>query len=243
MTYQADKNRWPVMLAAAAGGILGATALIWARSPVDDPAAAPAPPPVTATPVVTGAAPSGRAPMLRDHGGSVDASSEIALTDNQELIADSALRKVMDSYLLGGGDKGGLQALLDYLNHRLPANAARDAGQLATSYHAYLSAHDQLLAAQSFGATPDLNRLIGWQRQRQQLRDRMLGEKVTQEWFGNEEAYLTQALEEISQRRDGTAPPSTGVDEDQAKHDQHMRQVLQTTVVGLRPSTEPRRAD
>lgn len=243
MAYQADKKRWPVMLAAAAGGILGATALIWARSPGDDPAAAPAPPPVTAAPAVAGVAPPGGAPALRNHGNSVDASSEIALTDNQELIADSALRKVMDSYLLGGGDKGGLQALLDYLNRRLPANAARDAGQLATRYNAYLSAHDQLLAAQNFGATPDLNRLIGWQRQRQQLRDRMLGEKVTQEWFGNEEAYFTQALEELSQRRDGTAPPTAGIDEDQTKHDQHMRQVLQEAVVRLRPSTEPRRAD
>jgi hypothetical protein len=164
-----------------------------------------------------------------------DTSPDIALTDNHELIADSALRKVMDSYLLGGGDKGGLQALLAYLNRHLPASAAREAGQLASSYNAYLSAHDQLLAAQNFSATPDLNRLIGWQRQREQLRNRMLGEKVTLEWFGNEEAYLTQALEELSQRRDGTLPPSTSADEDQMKHDQHMQQVLRDAIVALRP--------
>ena len=231
MTYQADKKRWPVMLSAAAGGILGVTALIWARSPGDDPAAVPAPAPAV-EPVAAGAAPSGGAAPLRTPD---DVSSNIALTDNQELIADSALRKVMDSYLLGGGGKGGLQALLDYLNRHLPANAAREAGRLASSYNAYLSAHDQLLAAQNFNATPDLNRLIGWQRQREQLRNRMLGEKVSLEWFGNEEAYLTQALEELGQRRDGTTPPSNSSDEDQMKHDQHMKQVLRDAIIALRP--------
>lgn len=235
MTYQADKKRWPVMLSAAAGGILGVTALIWARSPGDDPAAVPTPPPTTA-PVVAGAAPPRVAASRPVADNSTDRSSEIALTDTEELIADSALRKVMDSYLLGGGGKGGLQALVEYLNRRLPANAARDAASLATSYEAYLGAHDQLLAAQNFGATPDLNRLISWQGQRQRLRDRMLGEKVAHEWFGNEEAYLTQALEELSQRRDGRAPTAS-VDEDQAKHNQHMQQVLRDAVVKLRPST------
>ena len=232
MTYQAEKKRWPVMLAAAAGGILGAAALTWARWPDDEPATAPAPPPATTAPVVAGTAPPRGVSPLREPGVM---SSDIALTDNQELIADSALRKVMDSYLLGGGDKGGLQALLDYLNRHLPANAAHQAGQLASSYNAYLGAHDQLLAAQNFGATPDLNRLIGWQRQREQLRNRMLGEKVTLEWFGNEEAYLTQALEELSQRRDGTAPPSNSADEDQMKHDQHMQQALRDAIIALRP--------
>jgi len=232
MTYQAEKKRWPVMLSAAAGAILGATALVWARWPDDKPAAAPAPPPATAAPVVAGTAPPRGVSPLREPGVM---SSDIALTDNQELIADSALRKVMDSYLLGGGDNGGLQALLDYLNRHLPANAAREAGQLATSYNAYLSAHDQLLAAQNFGATPDLNRLIGWQRQREQLRNRILGEKVSLEWFGNEEAYLTQALEELSQRRDGTAPPSNSEDKDQMKHDQHMQQVLRDAIIALKP--------
>lgn len=238
MTYQAEKKRWPVMLAAAAGGILGATALVWARWPDDEPAAAPAPPRTMAAPAAAGAAPPRGVSPLREPGVM---PSDIALTDNQELIADSALRKVMDSYLLGGGGQGGLQALLDYLNRRLPASAAREAGQLASSYNAYLSAHDQLLAAQNFGVTPDLNRLIGWQRQREQLRNRMLGEKVTLEWFGSEEAYLTQALEEQGQRRDGTAPPSNSADEDQMKHDRHMQQVLRNAIVALK--TETRRAD
>lgn len=237
MMYQTENKRWPVMLSAAAGGILGATALIWGRSSGDEPTIVPTPPPAMTAPVGAGSAPPRGASLPRDRANGADISSDIALTDNQELIADNALHKVMDSYLLEGGDRGGLQALLDYLNRHLPVNAAREAGRLATSYHAYLSAHDELLAVQNLGATPNLNRLIGWQRQRQQLRDRMLGEKVSQEWFGTEEAYLTQALEELGQRRDGTAPPPTSVDEDQAKHDQHMRQVLQDAVVPLRPNT------
>ena len=232
MTYQEEKQRWPVMLSAVVGGILGASALLWARWPGDEPAAAPTPPPAMAAPATAGAAPPRATLPLREPDV---LSSDIALTDNQELIADSALRKVMDSYLLGGGDQGRLQALLDYLNRYLPASAAREAGQLANSYNAYLSAHDQLLAAQNFGATPDLNRLIGWQGQREQLRNRMLGEKVTLEWFGNEEAYLTQALEELGQRRDGTAPPPNSADEGKMKHDQHMRQVLRDAIIALRP--------
>jgi hypothetical protein len=231
MTVQVRKKRRPVMLAAAAGGILGATALMWARWPDQAPAAAATPPQAMAAPVIANA--TSPAPTLRTPG---DLSSDIALTYNQELIADSALRKVMDSYLLARSDNGGLQALLAYLNRHLPASAAREAGQLASSYDAYLSAHDELLAAQNFGATPDLNRLIGWQRQREQLRNRMLGDRVTLEWFGNEEAYFTQALEELGQRRDGAAPTSNSADEDQMKHDQHMQQVLRDAIHSLRAS-------
>lgn len=232
MTHPESGKRWPVMLAAAIGGILGAAALIWARYPAEEAPAFPA-----GAPAATQEAPVAERPATpsgpsipRGLGDGAETSTGIALTDNQELIADSALRKVMDAYLLGRGSDSGLPALITYLNRRLPANAAREAGRLATSYNAYLSAHDQLLAVQNLGSPPDLNRLIGWQRQRQQLRERMLGAQVPHEWFGNEDAYFTQALEEMRQRGEGTAPPSDSGDEDQARHAQHMRQALMDAV-------------
>ncbi|HEX8406111.1 MAG TPA: hypothetical protein VF670_15920 [Duganella sp.] len=231
-----------MIAAAAAGAIIGAMAFIWARWPDDAAAsraqvgAASASTAQQTAPAATRPAAAPRAPLIGGLGVSaVGPETQIALTDNQELIADSALRKVMDSFLLGSAGDKGLPALLNELIRRLPAAAARDAGQLATSYNAYIAAHDQLLAAQGFGATPDLNRLIGWQQQRAQLRDRMLGQKVSLEWFGTEDTYLSQALEELRQQRDGTAPPMSSADADEALHAQHMRQVLRDAIVRLRP--------
>ena len=239
MTGQAGKTRWPVM-AAVAGAIIALTAFVWARWP-DDAAASRVPSIVASAPPQTApAAPrpavAGGSPLAGVLGASaMGPETEIALTDNQELIADSALRKVMDSFLLGSAGDKGLTALHNELNRRLPTAAARDAGQLATNYNAYIGAHDQLLAAQGFSATSDLNRLVGWQQQRLQLRERMLGAKVSQEWFGTEDTYLLQALEELRQQRDGTALPLASADADEARHAQHMRQVLRDAIVRLRP--------
>jgi hypothetical protein len=146
---------------------------------------------------------------------------EIALTGDQQLIADSALRGVMEFYLLERVDEGRLAALVTYLNRKLPPAAAREAVQLATHYRDYLAAHEELLAAQNFHAEPDTTRLASWQQQRRQLRARMLGDRVAEEWFGTEEAYLTQALEELNQP--ANAAPLNAAE---LRHQQHMRQVL-----------------
>lgn len=148
-------------------------------------------------------------------------STEIALTDTQGLIADSALRSVMDQYLLDRRDDGRLPALRAHLQRKLPPTAAQEAVQLAEAYAGYLLMHDRLLAAQNLSSTEDTGRIASWQQQRHQLRIRMLGERVTEEWFGTEEAYLTQALEEARQPQE-----STPASEDEARHRQHMQQVL-----------------
>jgi hypothetical protein len=154
-------------------------------------------------------------------GGDPGPAIEIALTDAQELIPDYALRAVMDYYLLKRSDEGRLQALREHLRRKLPPPAARDAEQLAQNYSDYLAAHNALLTAQNFHAVPDLGRLASWQQQRRELRLRMLSARVNEEWFGAEDAYLTQALEEAGQPASG-AP----VDEDEQRHLQHMQQVL-----------------
>ncbi|MTV39795.1 hypothetical protein [Duganella radicis] len=157
---------------------------------------------------------------------------EIALTDTQDLVADFALREIMDYYLLERSDAGRWQALLGHLRRTLPSAAAREAEQLAQSYRAYLAEHDTLLAAQNFHDQPDLGRLASWQQQQRQLRLRMLGARVSEEWFGSEDAYLTQALEEAGRPQAG--PPAS---EDEARHREHMRQVLRDTVSGARPAS------
>jgi hypothetical protein len=159
---------------------------------------------------------------------------ELALTDTQQLIADGALRAVMDYFLLERSDDGRLQALRDYLLKRLPPAAAQDALQLADHYSAYLTQHDALLVAQNFGGAPDPVRLASWQQQRRQLRVRLMGERITEEWFGTEDTYLTQALTEAAH------PPDTpAIDEDEAHHRAHMQQVLRDAVSNAAPVRYP----
>ncbi|MBV6323863.1 hypothetical protein KVP70_23280 [Duganella sp. HSC-15S17] len=161
-------------------------------------------------------------------------TSEISLTDNQDLIADFALRKVMDGFLLYRREAGRMQALADHLHRVLPAGAAAEAIRIAANYQAYLTAHDELLAAQRFtsndAASQDLNRIGSWQQQRQQLRIRTLGERITLEWFGNEDVYLGQALDERRQRSEGHPPAADAAPEDQAAHDQHMQQAVNQAI-------------
>ena len=182
---------------------------------------------------VSAAVPEARTPtaadarFFRELGANIDPGPqiEIALTDQQELIADSALRAVMDHYLFERGDAGRLPALRDYLRRTLPPSAARDAVQLADSYADYITAHDELLAAQNFQGTPDAVRYTSWQQQQHQLRVRMLGERVADEWFGGEEAYLAEALDETHQPQ--TSAPAN---EDDRRHRQYMQQVLQDAI-------------
>lgn len=182
--------------------------------------------------------------LFRELGnhGPAPAAPVLSLTDNQELIADFKLHALMDSFLLNRSDAGRMQALCDHLRRTLPADAAAEATQIAARYEAYLAEHDELLAAQHFtsadAASQDLNRLSSWQQQRRQLRLRMLGEHIELEWFGNDETYLTQALDEWRQRGSGETPPAAGNPDDQARHDQHMRQALNQAIAGYQPAAK-----
>lgn len=173
--------------------------------------------------------------FFRELGNSLPGPQlEMALTDTQQLIADGALRSIMDSFLLARSDDGRLQALRDYLVRRLPPSATQEALQLAERYNAYLKQHDALLSAQNFPETPDPLRLASWQQQRRQLRVRLLGERVTEEWFGNEDTYLQQALAEATQPQDGPL-----ANEEEAQHRLHMQQVLRDAVSKAAPTPYP----
>ncbi|RZT10712.1 lipase chaperone protein [Duganella sp. CF402] len=173
--------------------------------------------------------------FFRELGSSLPGPQiEISLTDTKQLITDGALRAIMDSYLLGRSDESRLPALRDYLVGRLPPAAAQDALQLAERYSAYLAQHDALLAAQNFPETPDPVRLAGWQQQRRQLRIRLLGERVTEEWFGAEDTYLQQALAEATQPQVGPASEA-----EEAQHRAHMQQVLRDAASRAAPVPYP----
>lgn len=210
-------------------------ALAAASLPVSQRAATP--PPASAAPPGTTAMVPGAVNnrFFRELGNTLPTPQvDMALTDTQQLITDGALRAVMDSFLLGRSDEGRLQALRDYLVRRLPPAAAQDALQLAERYSAYLAQHEALLVAQNFPDAPDPVRLASWQQQRRQLRVRLLGERVTEEWFGSEDTYLQQALAEAMQPRDG--PPA---DAEEVRHRAHMQQVLRDAVVSAAPVPYP----
>ncbi|KQQ40368.1 hypothetical protein ASF61_06275 [Duganella sp. Leaf126] len=151
-------------------------------------------------------------------------SRSLALTDDQHLIADQALHAVMDAYLADRRNPQRLQQLAGFVRARLPAGAASEALALAARYDAYLTAHDALLKAQNFGDQPDLYRLAGWQAQRRQLRQRMLGADVSEQWFGTDDAYLEQAIAE--RRHPPASTAQRPASDDERLHALHMQAVI-----------------
>ncbi|WP_084669847.1 lipase secretion chaperone [Duganella zoogloeoides] len=156
---------------------------------------------------------------------------DLALTDDQRLVADHALRMVMERYLNDRRNPQRLQQLNDHLHRRLPGGAAAEAQALAARYDRYLAAHATLLAAQNLGDDPDLHRLASWQAQRRQLRERLLGAEVADQWFGTEDAYLEQALAEAREPAAGPAHGSArAATEEERLHAQHMREVIDAAI-------------
>ena len=156
---------------------------------------------------------------------------DLALTDDQRLVADLALRMVIERYLNDRRNPQRLQQLNDHLHRRLPAGAAAEAQALAARYDHYLAAHATLLAAQNFGDDADLHRLASWQAQRRQLRERLLGAEVADQRFGTEDAYLEQALAEAREPASGSAQGAPrAATEEERLHAQHMREVIDAAI-------------
>ncbi|MYM94580.1 hypothetical protein [Duganella vulcania] len=244
------------MKAAATIAALAATALLkaWAwreplapDSPPAERKAAPLPAKSCAADPHAACAGAGEARRAARHWldvptGEGNAPPGLSLTDDQQLIPDFALHQLMDRFLLDRSGAGGMQALTEHLRRALPAAAANEAIQIAARYQAYLTAHDELLAAQHFtsasAASQDLNRISSWQQQRHQLRVRAFGERITLEWFGTEDAYLEQALEEQRQRSEGRPPAADAEPADQAAHDLHMRLALDQAITGYQAAAK-----
>lgn len=222
-------------LALALGGLALSAWYLWPSEPA-------APEPAVGAAGAQGMQPSAQARPERAFFSEVaisepEPAGAIALTDQQDLIVDSAMLDIFNHYLLKGAG-GGPEALARDLQRRLPDSARREAQQIAAHYQAYIAQHDQLLAAQNFprggsDQAPDPYRLEAWLKQRERLRREVLGERVAQAWFQNEDAYLMQAIEELRRAAaEPQSPPSanTGIvppaAPDLMLHAQHMKQVL-----------------
>ena len=109
------------------------------------------------------------------------------------LVPSLALRKLMDAYLASGqpsGRRAPAEALRTFLKRKLAAPAAGEADYIVTRYLDYLEAEDRFLERERFTApgsdgvsARDVERLLAFQDQRAQLRQRLLGAALAQTWF------------------------------------------------------------
>jgi hypothetical protein len=117
------------------------------------------------------------------------------------LVADLALRQLMDSYIgQAGKRRAGAPQLRALLAPQLAAPAMAEADRIITAYFGYLEMEDQLLARERFNAAdgalsePVIARLLAWQGQRAQRRERALGPPLAQAWFEADDARCGAAL-------------------------------------------------
>jgi len=175
----------------------------------------------------------------------------IAVTEQQTLVVDAALLNVFNSFLLKPDD-GRAGQLMVYLKSKLSPPAYAEAAQLAERYQAYMQAHDELLAAQHLhramqASIVDIERVAIWREQRDRLRQRLLGDRVVQVWYQNDDAQLDQVLQEWRQRVEDarqasaqSAPPQAERypvphwrdPAEEARHREYMVGVLREVVTG-----------
>lgn len=171
-------------------------------------------------------------------------------TENQQLVINSALLDVINFFLLEQVSPDRASALRSHLKSVLPPPAYTEAIIIVEHYQAYMKAHDDLLAAHNFnGAGKDINlqdirRISTWRDQRDRLRLGFLGEVVVHAWYQNDDAQLTQILNELTQLKDTSRqertpdmpssdeqtgafrPPSWANKSDELRHDLYMQWVL-----------------
>jgi lipase chaperone LimK len=133
---------------------------------------------------------------------------DLAFDAGGHLVPNLALRQLVDSYLdkvPGIQRQARANALRAYLEGRLRQPALADAQRIVNDYLAYRQIEEQLLARERFaqpdpsGLTDDqVRRLLAWQQQRAQLRQRTLGVTVTQAWYEAEDATCSTALADWS---------------------------------------------
>lgn len=152
----------------------------------------------------------------------------LAATENGELVVNLALLDVIDFFFLEQASGDRANALKLYLQSKLPSPAYHEAEQIVGRYQMYMKEYDSLLAAQNFGTAitpPDIGRIAIWSEQRHRLRQHILGEKLVQAWYQNDDAQLQQVLDEL-QQRNSSAIPRWNNAADEAHHNAYMQDVL-----------------
>lgn len=144
----------------------------------------------------------------------VQVEGRLEAAPDGRLVPNTALLQVLNHFLLTRPDGGSRAALRRYLDARLAPRAVDDAMRIAATYRAYLSAHDELLAAQNLplqGASLSraaLARLSTWREQRARLRQRMFDPALVQAWYADDDLELMQTIDELQRADD--APGSAG---------------------------------
>lgn len=136
------------------------------------------------------------------------APGDIAISSDQRLILNRALRDVYE-YFLVGGHPGTMpdhrEKLVAHLKNILPPAALKEAAQIVDKYIAYLEALPSIFqenAPQNSGqeAMPsalDPDRLAELYAQRSRLRQTILGIELAKIWFGEEEAEEQRDIEAL----------------------------------------------
>jgi lipase chaperone LimK len=130
----------------------------------------------------------------------------LAVTESHALIVNTALRDLINFFLLEQADDDRADQLKLYLKSKLPEPASSEAVAIAGHVSAYMQAHDDMLAAHNAGAlnmgtgAVDMMRLSTWRQQRDRLRLSLLGDQVVGAWYANDDAQLEQVLGEWKQR-------------------------------------------
>ena len=197
------ENKRGFGMVCAVGVAIGVTAALWLRD-TGAPPAAPAP---AAASAWDGAIGPGRlaapAPGRGDAPGIATAGEPLLTDAGGRLVIGLPLRQLIDSYVLkdGAGRQGRAAELRAYLRQRLAQPALAQAEGLVGDYLRYLDAEHALRAQPGIAPLGEgaldpaqVEQLQAWQRQRAQLRERMLGAAVAQAWFAAEDANCSTAL-------------------------------------------------
>lgn len=130
----------------------------------------------------------------------------LAVTESHALIVNTALRDLINFFLLEQTDADRADQLKLYLKSKLPEPASTEAVHIADHVKTYMKAHDDLLAAHHAEGlatgTVDMLRLSIWRQQRDRLRQSLLGDQVVGAWYANDDAQLEQVLNEWQQSAD-----------------------------------------
>jgi hypothetical protein len=140
--------------------------------------------------------------------------TKIAVDAAGHLVPDRALRSLMDGFLVNGkqSERQAMEAQLRvFLRDRLSQPAAGEADRLVTDYLAYMNVEQQVLSRERF-TQPDpsglsdeqIKHLLAWQKQRAELRQRMLGTAAASAWFDAEDGDCANALNDWQKQM---APP------------------------------------
>lgn len=212
---------------ASIGAVVLSVMAVWHWQRVAAPEAAPAAP-LTRTwdgPVGPGLV-RGAVPEFPALGANLAAAAQPGLETDAggHLVAGLALRKLMDSYLVPGGASGRrarAEELRAFLKRKLAAPAAGEADRIVTEYLGYLEAEDRALARERFSAPAaaalserDIERLLAWQEQRAQQRQRLLGAALAQAWFEADDSRCEAILHDWQLQHVALAP---GEELDQAE--------------------------